>query len=82
MSKTLDLGAVTAYALAVKNGFTGTEAEWLASLKGADGVGNACDLMKVTLPMWAWLSNLRLTLFIPLQFFPNHDRHSRMIAYH
>lgn len=27
----------SAYELAVKNGFTGTEAEWLASLKGADG---------------------------------------------
>ena len=29
--------AVTAYEIAKKNGFTGTEAEWLASLKGADG---------------------------------------------
>ncbi len=37
MSKTVDLGPVSAYALAVKNGYTGTEAEWLASLKGADG---------------------------------------------
>ena len=26
-----------AYAVAVRNGFKGTEAEWLASLKGADG---------------------------------------------
>ena len=43
MSKTLDLGAVTAYALAVKNGFTGTEAEWLASLKGADGVSPTAE---------------------------------------
>lgn len=32
MSKAIDLGPVTAYAIAVKNGFTGTEAEWLASL--------------------------------------------------
>ena len=31
--KTFDLGAVTAYAIAVKNGFKGTEAEWLESLK-------------------------------------------------
>lgn len=30
--KTFDLGAVTAYALAVKNGFKGTEQEWLTSL--------------------------------------------------
>ncbi len=28
---------VNAYDIAVKNGFTGTEEEWLASLKGADG---------------------------------------------
>lgn len=27
-----DLGGVSAYALAVKNGFQGTEAEWLESL--------------------------------------------------
>lgn len=31
--RTFDLGAVTAYAIAVKNGFQGTEAEWLESLK-------------------------------------------------
>lgn len=37
MSKRIDLGAVTAYAIAVKNGFEGTEAAWLASLKGAKG---------------------------------------------
>ncbi len=30
---------LSAYELAVKNGFTGTEAEWLSSLKGADGSG-------------------------------------------
>lgn len=30
--KEFDLGAVTAYALAVKNGFKGTEQEWLTSL--------------------------------------------------
>lgn len=29
--------ADSAYEIAVKNGFTGTEAEWLQSLKGADG---------------------------------------------
>lgn len=28
---------ITAYGIAVKHGFTGTEEEWLASLKGADG---------------------------------------------
>ena len=43
MSKTVDLGPVSAYALAVKNGFTGTEAEWLASLKGADGVSPTAE---------------------------------------
>ncbi len=32
-----NLGAVTAYAIAVKNGFVGTESEWLASLKGVQG---------------------------------------------
>lgn len=37
MAKQVDLGAVTAYALAVKNGFVGTEQEWLASLKGEQG---------------------------------------------
>lgn len=36
MAKT-NLGAVTAYAIAVAHGYTGTEAEWLASLRGADG---------------------------------------------
>lgn len=35
--KTFDLGAVTAYALAVEHGFEGTEEEWLASLKGDRG---------------------------------------------
>ena len=34
MSQYVKIGGVTAYALAVKNGFTGTEAEWLASLNG------------------------------------------------
>ena len=37
MSKRIDLGAVTAYAIAVKNGFEGTEVAWLASLKGVKG---------------------------------------------
>jgi hypothetical protein len=37
MSKRIDLGAVTAYAIAVKNGFEGTEVDWLASLKGVKG---------------------------------------------
>ena len=34
----LNLGAITAYAIAVKHGFKGTEEEWLASLKGESGV--------------------------------------------
>ena len=37
MSQRIDLGAVTAYAIAVKNGFDGNEAAWLASLKGVKG---------------------------------------------
>ncbi|MGN0764924.1 MAG: S1C family serine protease [Christensenellales bacterium] len=31
-------GGLSAYEIAVQNGFEGTEAEWLESLKGADGV--------------------------------------------
>ena len=30
-------GSLSAYEIAVKNGFEGTEEEWLASLKGEDG---------------------------------------------
>lgn len=33
----LDVLTIDAYAVAVRNGFEGTEAEWLESLKGADG---------------------------------------------
>lgn len=33
----LDVLVIDAYGVAVRNGFKGTEAEWLASLKGADG---------------------------------------------
>ena len=33
MSKTVDLGPVSAYALAVKYGYTGTEAEWVAEME-------------------------------------------------
>ena len=33
----LNLGAITAYAIAKKHGFEGTEEEWLESLKGKDG---------------------------------------------
>lgn len=36
-----DLGAVTAYAIAVEDGFKGTRAEWLESLKGKDGKDGA-----------------------------------------
>ncbi|QHJ73725.1 hypothetical protein [Butyrivibrio virus Bo-Finn] len=41
MSKRIDLGAVSAYAIAVENGFEGTEAEWLESLKGEPGAAGA-----------------------------------------
>ena len=32
-----DLGAVSAYAIAVEHGYSGTEAQWLESLKGTKG---------------------------------------------
>lgn len=37
MSKKINLGPVTAYAIAVANGFVGTVNEWLASLRGEQG---------------------------------------------
>lgn len=37
MSKKINLGPVTAYAIAVANGFAGTVTEWLASLRGDKG---------------------------------------------
>ena len=36
-SLTACFGPVTAYEIAVENGFEGTEEEWLASLQGRDG---------------------------------------------
>lgn len=36
-----DTVVISAYDVAVQNGFVGTEAEWLASLKGADGLDGA-----------------------------------------
>lgn len=39
----------SAYEIAVENGFEGTEAEWLASLKGADGAdGESVNVQEVT----------------------------------
>ena len=37
MAKTIEIGPYSAYAIAVKNGFSGTEQEWLASLVGPQG---------------------------------------------
>lgn len=37
LTSCLAFPGATAYDIAVRNGFSGTEAEWLASLKGADG---------------------------------------------
>ena len=37
MSKSYTVGPITAYAIAVKHGYSGSETEWLASLKGATG---------------------------------------------
>lgn len=50
MNTSKDLGAVTAYAIAVKNGFAGTEAEWLESLrvKGEPGVTPKLTIGTVT----------------------------------
>lgn len=43
--------AITAYEIAVKNGFIGTEAEWLQSLHGADGMdGDDLNIAEV----YAW----------------------------
>lgn len=33
MSRLINVGPITAYGLALKNGFVGTEAQWLESLK-------------------------------------------------
>ena len=38
----------TAYELAVDNGFTGTEAEWIASLNGKDGVDGSINFDALT----------------------------------
>lgn len=64
--KTFDLGPVTAYAIAVKNGFQGTEKEWIDSLGGkvkldttlteegvaadAKAVGDALDELEKKIP--------------------------------
>ena len=37
MAKTIEIGPYSAYAIAVANGFSGTEQEWLASLVGPQG---------------------------------------------
>lgn len=39
----LDTLCISAYAIAVKNGFEGTEEEWLASLKGEPGDPGVVD---------------------------------------
>lgn len=48
MSKTVDLGPVSAYALAVKYGYTGTEEEWVAEMESkrkeaVEAAGSAVD---------------------------------------
>lgn len=45
MSKTVDLGPVSAYALAVKHGYEGTEEQWIAEVesKRVDAVNAAAD---------------------------------------
>lgn len=44
------LTGLSAYQVAQLNGFTGTEAEWLASLQGADGADGAPGVVAATLP--------------------------------
>ena len=39
--KNINAGPFTAYGIAVKHGYVGTETEWLASLKGATGATGA-----------------------------------------
>ena len=48
MSKTVDLGPVSAYALAVKHGYEGTEEQWIAEVesKRVDAVNAAADARK------------------------------------
>ena len=41
MAKTVEIGPYSAYAIAVANGFSGTEQEWLASLVGPQGLQGA-----------------------------------------
>ena len=44
----LESSVINAYDVAVKNGFTGTEEEWLQSLKGANGKdGQDLDIEKI-----------------------------------
>ena len=38
MNRKINAGYCSAYGLAKKNGFRGTEEEWLASLKGEPGI--------------------------------------------
>jgi len=51
----------SAYAVAVSNGFVGTEAEWLASLDGEDGT-NAFTLTTLDFTMPAELANVIVTV--------------------
>lgn len=41
MAKTIEIGPYSAYAIAVANGYKGTEEEWLASLVGPRGMQGA-----------------------------------------
>jgi len=45
LEQTAGADGISAYQSAVNNGFAGTEVEWLASLKGADGTGSG-DMLK------------------------------------
>lgn len=54
----LDVITLSAYAIAVKHGFNGTEEEWLASLKGASGDGSGDMVASVYDPQ-----NKRIDIF-------------------
>lgn len=48
---------LSAYEIAVKNGFEGTEQEWLASLVGKGGEGTSARIGEVTLTSSGWIGS-------------------------
>lgn len=56
---------LSAYELAVENGFQGSESDWLASLKGQDGLGAVpiSYIHEQNLPSSEWVVNHNLNFF-------------------